>query len=240
MRHGVKGRKLGRTTSHREALFRNQLQSLMDKERIVTTLPKAKELRPLAERVITRGKQGTVHARRWALRWLLRRDLVKKVFDDIAPRFRERPGGYLRIVKLGPRQGDGAEMAVIEMVDRVAPAAGEKSGAGKEAAAGGKRGKGSAKPAKRGAAAKTAARPGKAAKAGGGEGDEAAAEKPEKAAKSAKKKPAKPAAGAKAEGGKGTSGKQEPREPRHPKGEVKRSTTQRAGGRKPTTPQKTG
>ncbi|HXM69632.1 MAG TPA: L17 family ribosomal protein, partial [Thermoanaerobaculia bacterium] len=66
MRHGVKGRKLGRTTSHREALFRNQLQSLMDKERIVTTLPKAKELRPLAERVITRGKQGTVHARRWA------------------------------------------------------------------------------------------------------------------------------------------------------------------------------
>ena len=75
MRHAVKGRKLGRTTSHREALFRNQLQSLMDKERIITTLPKAKELRPLAERVITRGKQGTVHARRWALRWLLRRSM---------------------------------------------------------------------------------------------------------------------------------------------------------------------
>ena len=239
MRHAVKGRKLGRTTSHREALFRNQLQSLMDKERIVTTLPKAKELRPLAERVITRGKQGTVHARRWALRWLLRRDLVKKVFDDIAPRFRERPGGYLRIVKLGPRQGDGAEMAVIEMVDRVAPAGGEKAAAGKEAAAGaGKRGaagKSAAKPAKRGAAGKAAAKPEKAAK-----GDEAAEEKPEKAAKGAKKKPAKPPAGAKAEGGKGTSGKKEPREPRHPKGEVKRSTTQRAGGRKPTTPQKTG
>ena len=238
MRHGVKGRKLGRTTSHREALFRNQLQSLMDKERIVTTLPKAKELRPLAERVITRGKQGTVHARRWALRWLLRRDLVKKVFDDIAPRFRERPGGYLRIVKLGPRQGDGAEMAVIEMVDRVAPAAAEK-GAGKEAAAGGKRGKDAAArgkaAAKRGAAAKTAAKPEKAAK--GGEREEAEEEKPEKAAKSAKKKPAKPPARAKAEGG---AGKKEPREPRHPKGEVKRSTTQRAGGRKPTTPQKTG
>lgn len=237
MRHGVKGRKLGRTTSHREALFRNQLQSLMDKERIVTTLPKAKELRPLAERVITRGKQGTVHARRWALRWLLRRDLVKKVFDDIAPRFRERPGGYLRIVKLGPRQGDGAEMAVIEMVDRVAPAAAEKPGAGKEAAAGGgKRGKGAAaraaKAAKRGAAGKTAPRPEKAAK-----GEEAEEEKPEKAAKGAKKTPAKPAARAKAEGGKG---KKEPREPRHPKGEVKRSTTQRTGGRKPTTPQKTG
>jgi large subunit ribosomal protein L17 len=238
MRHGVKGRKLGRTTSHREALFRNQLQSLMDKERIVTTLPKAKELRPLAERVITRGKQGTVHARRWALRWLLRRDLVKKVFDDIAPRFRERPGGYLRIVKLGPRQGDGAEMAVIEMVDRVAPAAAEKPRAGKEAAAGGGKsgaaGKTAAKPAKRGAG-KTAAKPEKAAK-----GEEAAEEKPGKAAKSAKKKPAKPPARAKAEGGAGTPGKKEPREPRHPKGEVKRSTTQRSGGRKPTTPQKTG
>ncbi len=229
MRHGVKGRKLGRTTSHREALFRNQLQSLMDKERIITTLPKAKELRPLAERVITRGKQGTVHARRWALRWLLRRDLVKKVFDDIAPRFRERPGGYLRIVKLGPRQGDGAEMAVIEMVDRVAPAGAEK-GAGKEAAAGGGK-RGAAKPAKRGAAGKAAPKPTKAAK-----GEAAEEEKPEKAAKSAKKKPAKPPAGAKAEGGKG----KEPREPRHPKGEVKRSTTQRTGGRKPTTPQKTG
>src|SRR5258708_37166672 len=169
MRHAVKGRKLGRTTSHREALFRNQLQSLMDKERIVTTLPKAKELRPLAERVITRGKQGTVHARRWALRWLLRRDLVKKVFDDIAPRFRERPGGYLRIVKLGPRQGDGAEMAVIEMVDRVAPAAAEK-GAGKERAAGGKRGKGGAArgeaAAKRGPGGTTAAPPEKAAEVG--------------------------------------------------------------------------
>jgi large subunit ribosomal protein L17 len=244
MRHGVKGRKLGRTTSHREALFRNQLQSLMDKERIITTLPKAKELRPLAERVITRGKQGTVHARRWALRWLLRRDLVKKVFDDIAPRFRERPGGYLRIVKLGPRQGDGAEMAVIEMVDRVAPAGAEKSGAGKDAAAGGgKRGKGAAAKgkaaAKRGAAAKTAAKPEKAAKAGaaaGDDGEEAGEQRPKQAAKGAKK-PAKPPARAKGEGG---QGKKEPREPRHPKGEVKRSTTQRAGGRKPTTPQKTG
>ena len=234
MRHGVKGRKLGRTSSHREALFRNQLQSLMDKERIITTLPKAKELRPLAERLITRGKQGTVHARRWALRWLLRRDLVKKLFDDISPRFRERPGGYLRIIKLGPRQGDGAERAVIEMVDRVAPAATEKAGAGKEAAAGGKRGKGAAKAA-RAAAGKRAGKPEKAAK--GGEGEEAEEEKPEKAAKSAKKKAGKPAAGAKTDGGKG---KKEPREPRHPKGEVKRTTGQRTGGRKPTTPQKTG
>jgi large subunit ribosomal protein L17 len=128
MRHAVRGRKLGRTSSHREALFRNQLQSLVDKERIITTLPKAKELRPIAEKVITRGKGGTVHDRRWVLRWVLNRDLVKKLFDEIAPRFRERPGGYLRIVKLGPRQGDGAEMAVLELVERgeAAPAEPEK------------------------------------------------------------------------------------------------------------------
>src|SRR5919112_5386987 len=127
MRHAMRGRKLGRTSSHREALFRNQLQSLVENERIVTTLPKAKELRPIAEKVITRGKHGTVHDRRWALQWLIKRELVKKVFDEIAPRFTERPGGYLRIVKLGPRQGDGAEMAVLELVDRVeAPAAENK------------------------------------------------------------------------------------------------------------------
>jgi large subunit ribosomal protein L17 len=118
MRHAMRHRKLGRTSSHREALFRNQLQSLVEKEKIVTTLPKAKELRPIAEKVITRGKHGTVHDRRWVLRWVLKRDLVKKVFDEIAPRFTARPGGYLRIVKLGPRLGDGAEMAVLELVDR--------------------------------------------------------------------------------------------------------------------------
>lgn len=123
MRHAMRHRKLGRTSSHREALFRNQLQSLVVSERIITTLPKAKELRPIAEKVITRGKHGTVHDRRWALRWLNDRELVKKLFDDIAPRFAERPGGYLRIVKLGPRQGDGAEMAVLELVEREAVAA---------------------------------------------------------------------------------------------------------------------
>jgi large subunit ribosomal protein L17 len=123
MRHAMRHRKLGRTSSHREALFRNQLQSLVVSERIITTLPKAKELRPIAEKVITRGKHGGVNDRRWALRWLLDRELVKKLFDDIAPRFAERPGGYLRIVKLGPRQGDGAEMAVLELVEREAVAA---------------------------------------------------------------------------------------------------------------------
>lgn len=117
MRHNASGRKLGRTTSHRLAMFRNQLASLMAAERIVTTLPKAKELRPLAERLVTQGKRGTVHARRMVGRWIPNRDLIKKVFDQIAPRFAERPGGYLRIVKLGSRQGDGAELAVLEFVD---------------------------------------------------------------------------------------------------------------------------
>lgn len=117
MRHRVKGRKLGRTPAHRKALFRNQLASLVKEERIKTTLPKAKELRPIAEKVVTQGKRDTLHARRQVNRWLPERDLVKKVFDDIAPRFQERPGGYTRIIKLGPRQGDGAEMAVIEFVE---------------------------------------------------------------------------------------------------------------------------
>ena len=117
MRHNVMGRKLGRTSSHRTAMFRNQLLSLVRHERIVTTLPKAKELRPIAERCITRGKSGTVFARRWVFRWVQDRDLVKKLFDDISPRFKDRNGGYLRIVKLGPRQGDGAEMAGLELVD---------------------------------------------------------------------------------------------------------------------------
>jgi large subunit ribosomal protein L17 len=98
-------------------MFRNQLASLVSQERIVTTIAKAKELRPLAERVVTQGKRGTVHARRLVGRWLPNRDLVHKLFDEIAPRFETRPGGYLRIVKLGSRQGDGAEMAILEFVD---------------------------------------------------------------------------------------------------------------------------
>lgn len=117
MRHNVMGRKLGRTSSHREALFRNQLLALVQHERIVTTLPKAKELRPIAERCVTRSRQDTVSARRWVFRWVQDRTLVKKLFDELAPRFADRPGGYLRIVKLGPRQGDGAEMAALEFVD---------------------------------------------------------------------------------------------------------------------------
>ena len=117
MRHNMAHRKLGRTASHRVAMFRNQLASLVMVERIVTTLPKAKELRPIAEKVITKAKNGSVHDRRIVGRWLLDRDHIQKLFDVIAPRFATREGGYLRIVKLGSRQGDGAEMAVLEFVD---------------------------------------------------------------------------------------------------------------------------
>lgn len=117
MRHACRGRKLGRTSSHRRALFRNQLASLVEHERITTTVAKAKELRPLAEKLVSHGKRDTVHARRQVQRWIPNRDLVKKLFAEIAPRFAERPGGYLRIVKLGPRHGDGAERAIVEFVD---------------------------------------------------------------------------------------------------------------------------
>lgn len=117
MRHNKAHKKLGRTSSHRRALFRNQLSSLIEHERIRTSLAKAKALRPIAEKLITRGKDDSVHARRMVARWVPDRTLIKKVFDDIAPRFADRPGGYLRIVKLGHRLGDGAEEAILELVD---------------------------------------------------------------------------------------------------------------------------
>jgi len=135
MRHGVSQRKLGRTTAHRVAMLRNQIASLVANERIVTTLPKAKELRPIAERVITQGKRGTVHARRIAQRWLADRDLLKKLFDEIAPRMKERAGGYLRIVKLGSRPGDAAERAVLELIDYQLPAKAAKPDKDKKAKA---------------------------------------------------------------------------------------------------------
>lgn len=116
MRHGMANRKLGRTTGHRMALFRNQLASLIDKERIITTLPKAKELRPQIERLITLGKNDSVHARRQAARVIGDDGLIAKLFTTLGPRFVERPGGYTRIIKLGPRRGDAAEMAILEFV----------------------------------------------------------------------------------------------------------------------------
>ena len=116
MQHNRAGRKLGRTSAHRKALFRNQLTSLLLHERIQTTLSKAKELRPLAEKLVTLGKRGGLHARRLALRDVTQ-DAAKRLFDEIAPRFATRPGGYTRILKLGQRQGDAAEKAIIEFVD---------------------------------------------------------------------------------------------------------------------------
>lgn len=117
MQHNRAGRKLGRTTAHRLAMFSNQLASLMTHERIQTTISKAKELRPLAEKLITAAKNDDVAARRRVYRWIPDHLTVKKVFETIAPRFVDRPGGYTRILKLGARRGDAAEAAILEFVD---------------------------------------------------------------------------------------------------------------------------
>ncbi len=119
MRHRVSGRHLGRDTSHRVALYRNLVTDLLRYERITTTEAKAKEIRPMAEKIITLGRRGDLHARRLAGRFVYDPKVVKKVFDDIAPRMATRPGGYLRITGLEPRKGDGARMSVIELVDFV-------------------------------------------------------------------------------------------------------------------------
>jgi len=126
MKHRVAGRKLGRTSAHRLAVLRNLSISLFRHERVRTTLMKAKELRPFAERLITAGKRGDVHARRRVARSIHDTEVAKKLVDTISTRFAERPGGYTRIVKLGPRRGDGAEMAVIELIGselKIAPQA---------------------------------------------------------------------------------------------------------------------
>jgi large subunit ribosomal protein L17 len=129
-------RKLGRTSSHRNALFRNQLASLIESERIITTLPKAKELRPIAEKLITLAKNDSVHNRRQAARQVADDALIAKLFDTIGPRFSTRPGGYTRILKLGARRGDAAEMAILELVERTA----EKTESKESASAGSKKG----------------------------------------------------------------------------------------------------
>ena len=207
MRHNVKGRKLGRTSEHRLSLFKNQLASLVEAGRIVTTLPKAKELRPLAERLVTKGKRGTVEARRLAGRWIPRRDLIKKLFDEVAPRFQAREGGYLRILKLGPRSGDGAEMAVLQWVD-YQPEGAEKKGAGKKGAkAGGKGEKGE--------------KGEKAAKGKAGKGEEGEEKAPAKK-KTAARKPG---------GAKGAARPKPPRTTAKPAaGKSKTRTPRKAGG----------
>ena len=116
MRHLVHYRKLGRTSAHRRALLRNLVTSFLERERVRTTLAKAKEARPLAEKMITLAKKNTLAARRQALTFVTKRDAVSKLFKDLGPRFAERPGGYTRIVKLAPRPGDGAAMAMLELV----------------------------------------------------------------------------------------------------------------------------
>lgn len=116
MRHLVKKKKLGRNTAQRRALLRSLVTSFLEKERIRTTLAKAKAAKPLAEKMITLAKKDTLHAKRQTLRFIYKKPVVKKLFEEIGPRFSERPGGYTRIVKLGPRAGDGAEMAILELI----------------------------------------------------------------------------------------------------------------------------
>ena len=118
MRHLKAGRKFGRTSAHRKALFRNLVGALIERARISTTLAKAKELRGKVERTITLGKKGTLHARRQAFKLAPQKEAVQKVFGSLADRYANRPGGYTRIIKIGPRRGDNAPMAFIELVDR--------------------------------------------------------------------------------------------------------------------------
>jgi large subunit ribosomal protein L17 len=128
MRHRMSGRKLNRTSQHRQMLFRNMSQALIKHEQIVTTLAKARELRPVVERLITLGKRGDLHARRLAFARLRDNDMVTKLFDTLAERYADRQGGYTRIIKAGFRYGDSAAMAVIEFVDRDEDARGQDSG----------------------------------------------------------------------------------------------------------------
>ena len=127
MRHRVAGRKLSRTTQHRELMFRNMLVSLLQHERIKTTLAKGKELRSWADKIITLGKKGTVQARRQAFARLRDKGIVKKLFDVIAPKFKDRQGGYTRVYKLGWRQGDGAPLSLVELVTYAPPEEKKKS-----------------------------------------------------------------------------------------------------------------
>ncbi|MEQ8447277.1 MAG: 50S ribosomal protein L17 [Pelagibacterium sp.] len=128
MRHGKAGRKLNRTSSHRKAMFKNMSASLIKHEQIVTTLPKAKELRPIVEKLITLGKRGDLHARRQAIAQIGDETMVKKLFDILGPRYKDRNGGYTRVLKAGFRHGDNAAVGIIEFVDRDVEAKGKDSG----------------------------------------------------------------------------------------------------------------
>ena len=135
MRHGFRGRRFNRTAEHRKAMFANMSVALIKHEQIVTTLPKAKDLRPVVEKLVTLGKRGGLHARRQAIAQLRDGTMVKKLFDVLGPRYQARPGGYLRVLKAGFRQGDNAPVAVIELVDRDVEAKGAADRARVEASA---------------------------------------------------------------------------------------------------------
>ncbi len=128
MRHGIKGRKLNRTKAHRRALFANMAASLIKHEQIKTTLPKAREIRPITEKLITLAKKGDLHARRQALSFLYDEEIVRKLFAVLAERYKDRQGGYTRIIKAGNRFGDNAPVAIIELVDRDESEKGKDSG----------------------------------------------------------------------------------------------------------------
>jgi large subunit ribosomal protein L17 len=134
MRHGNAHRKLNRTAEHRRAMFANMAVALIQHEQIVTTLPKAKDLRPVVEKLITLGKRGDLHARRQAIAQMRDIDTVKKLFEVIGPRYKDRNGGYTRVLKAGYRHGDSAPVAVIELVDRDVDAKGKEDLARHEAA----------------------------------------------------------------------------------------------------------
>jgi large subunit ribosomal protein L17 len=128
MHHGFRGRRLNRSSAHRKSMFANMSASLIKHEQIVTTLPKAKDLRPIVEKLITLAKKGDLHARRQAISQIKDLDQVKKLFDVLAARYKDRHGGYIRIMKAGFRMGDNAPVAVIEFVDRDVTAKGKDSG----------------------------------------------------------------------------------------------------------------
>ncbi|MCH8198376.1 MAG: 50S ribosomal protein L17 [Proteobacteria bacterium] len=128
MRHGLHGRKLNRTSAHRRAMFANMAVALLKHEQIKTTLPKAKELRPIVDKLVTLGKRGSLHARRQALSFLRDKGITGKLFDTLAARYAERHGGYTRVLRAGFRYGDAAPMAYIELVDRDPEAKGIDSG----------------------------------------------------------------------------------------------------------------
>jgi len=128
MRHGKAGRKLNRTSAHRKAMFKNMSAALIKHEQIVTTLPKAKELRPIVEKLVTLGKRGDLHARRQAIAQIGDEAMVTKLFDVLGPRYKDRNGGYTRVLKAGFRYGDNAPVGVIEFVDRDVDAKGQDSG----------------------------------------------------------------------------------------------------------------